>query len=417
MEIFIFGADHWRTPVALRELLARLNLAGPWVYDFLAKDPYNEALILSTCNRLEIVGVADDANLARAYFRTEIAKLIAVPATDLDEFFHYYKDLEAVRYLFRVTSGLESQVLGEPQILGQVKASFREALNKRAIGPVVSKLFHKSFRAAKRARAETDLAIGPVSVASAAVESAARLLGGLAGQRVVVLGAGEMAALTMAHLKERALRSLVVVNRTFARAQDLAAKWEAMARPWAELDEALADSDLVFTALGGSSPFLTTDYLTPLATGRPWWFFDLGLPRNVEEKAGDLPGLGLKNLDEIAKLVAANRESRQKEVARVEAIIEEELVKYSHWLLELGARPTIKALSVLAEEARELELSKTLNRTDFNSEQSQAVAAMSRALVRRILHNPLTFAKTCHRHGRADHNLNMVRRIFGLDPR
>jgi glutamyl-tRNA reductase len=416
MEIFAYGAAHELTPVAIREKLAAIDLASPGIYGWLPADVLSETLILSTCNRLEIVGVAPRALAARDALRAELASESGLAAPELDRHFHFYLGLEAVRYLFRVTAGLESQVLGEPQILGQVKESFREALKRRAIGPVMGKLLHKSFRAAKRARAETDLALGAVSVASAAVETAESLLGGLSGRRILVIGAGEMAALTMAHLFGRGSKVLTAVNRTFLKAQDLAEKWGAKARPWAELGPALRESDLVFSAAGGTDFILSRDFLAPLAAGRDWWIFDLGVPRNVEEAALSLPGLKVKNIDEIAELVKANRLSRQKEVARVEAIIEEELEKFRLWLEGLAAWPVVKALTALAEEARELEVGKTLAKHDFTPEQSQALEAMSRALVRRILHNPLDFAKSCHRHGRADHNLDMVRRIFGLEP-
>ncbi|MDR2141467.1 MAG: glutamyl-tRNA reductase [Deltaproteobacteria bacterium] len=416
MDIFIYGAGHWETPVAVREKLALVDLAGPRLYGLFAANVLSEALILSTCNRLEIVGVAPDLAKAREALGSLLAQGAGLAVAELDQYFHFFQGQDAVRYLFRVTSGLDSQVLGEPQILGQVKESFREALKNRTVGPVVGKLFHKSFRAAKRARAETELAQGAVSVASAAVETAETLLGPLAGRRALVLGAGDMAALTVAHLGGRDLLSLTIINRTLAKAKALAEKFGAQARPWPELAAALGESDLVFSAVGGAEPVLTRSLVAPAAQGRSLWLFDLGVPRNIEVQAGELAGVSLRNIDEIADLVKANQLSRQREVARVEAIIEEELTKFNQWVAGLAARPIIKALTQLAEEARSLELGKTLARRDFTEEQSQALEAMTRSLVRRILHNPLSFAKSCHRHGRADYNLDMVRRIFGLDP-
>ncbi|MDR2422193.1 MAG: glutamyl-tRNA reductase [Deltaproteobacteria bacterium] len=417
MEIFAYGADHWRTPLVVRERLTQADLLGLGIYGLMAAEVLSEALVISTCNRLEIVGVGPLALKARDGLRAELARVANLPLASLDQYFHYYENEEAARYLFRVAAGLESQVLGEPQILGQVKDSFREALKRRTVGPVVGKLLHKSFRAAKRARTETELAQGTVSVASAAVEAADRLVGGLKGLRALILGAGEMAALAAAHLADRELRSLTIVNRTLAKAESLAAAKGARARPWAELGEALVESDLVFTALGGAEPALTKKSLAAAGLKGKVWLFDLGVPRNVESRAKEHSGVVLVNIDEIAGLVEASQRSRRREVAKVEAIIEEELEKFRQWLKCLGARPTIKALTALAEEARGLELEKTLAKHEFSADQSQAIETMSRALVRRILHNPLAFAKTCHRHGRVDYNLDMVRRIFGLDPR
>ncbi|MDR1607146.1 MAG: glutamyl-tRNA reductase [Deltaproteobacteria bacterium] len=415
MEIFVYGAGHWRTPVAIREKLALVDFSGPKVYGYLAAETLNEVLILSTCNRLEIVGVAPSALVAKDILKKDLSSQTGLTSSELDQYCHFYENTAATRYLFRVAAGLESQILGEPQILGQVKESFREALKNRLVGPVVGKLFHKSFRTAKRARSETDLAQGSVSIAAAAVETAQELMGGIAQKRVLVLGAGEMASLLVAHLADRHLKDLVVINRTLARAEALARKWPARARSWPELAQAIEECDLVFGALGGSSPVLTQEFLTPLVKGS-LWLLDLGVPRNFDPNTATCPGVILRDIDQIGDLVKANQLSRQKEALKVEAIIEEELEKFYQWLAGLSASPTIKDLTRLADQARAIELDKTLSRHDFSPEQERAVVAMSRALTRRILHNPLSFAKACHRHGREDYNLDMVRRIFGLDP-
>ncbi|MDR1870527.1 MAG: glutamyl-tRNA reductase [Deltaproteobacteria bacterium] len=416
MEIFVYGAAHWRAPVEIREKLAKVDLSGSKLYRLFATDLLSETLVLATCNRLEIVGVAQNAAQAKEAFLNECASQTGLDPHELDQMFHFYEDLEAVRYLFRVTSGLDSQVLGEPQILGQVKESFREALKSRLVGPVVGKLFHKSFKAAKRARAETDFALGSVSLASAAVETAAELMGSLAGRKALILGAGEMAGLLAAHLSTRKLKSLTVLNRNAAKAQELADKWGASSLPLTNLVSALQESDLVFSAVGGLEPVLTAKGLAPIAVNKNLWLLDLGVPRNIEAKVGDLEGVTLKNIDEIAALVQASRLARSQEAQKVEAIIEEELSKFSLWLSGLGARPTIKSLTQLADEARAKELERTLAKNDFTPAQAKALEAMGRALTRRILHNPLAFAKSCHRHGRTDQNLDLLRRIFGLDP-
>jgi glutamyl-tRNA reductase len=416
MEIFILGAGHWETPVEVREKLALINLSGSGLYHYFTGGVLSEALILSTCNRLEIVGVtAGPPEKAREAIASELAGQSGISAYELAKYFHFHLNTDAVRYLFRVASGLDSQILGEPQILGQVKDSFREALKNRTVGPVVGKLFHKSFRTAKRARTETDLAVGQVSVASAAVEAAKTIPGGLGGQSVLVLGAGEMAALTCAHLEGSGFKCLTVMSRTLAGAEELAKKHGGTACPWPELNGVLSRSEVVFSAVGAQEPVITASLLSGLKRPLNMYLFDLGLPRNIEENAAELSGINLKNIDEIAVQVEKNQISRQKEVIKVESIIDEEIQKFNLWLSSLYTRPTIVALTRLAEEARKTEVDKTLFKHGFNQEQGLAVEAMSRALVRRILHNPLAFTKSCHRHGRADYNLDMVRRIFGLD--
>ncbi|MDR1487402.1 MAG: glutamyl-tRNA reductase [Deltaproteobacteria bacterium] len=413
MDILVLGVAHWNAPVAIREKLAKGKLEDRALFEMCAGGLISEGLVLSTCNRLEIIVAAKDVGAARSELLALMAQSASLTVEQLEKYSHSHLNLAAVDYIFRVASGLDSQVLGEPQILGQVKDAYRSAIQFRTVGPMISKIFHKSFQTAKRIRTETEMASGAVSIAYAAVQTLQALLGSLRGQKALIIGAGEMATLLADHLKAKGA-SLTVISRSLQSAEELAAKSGAQVALLSELSEQLALSDIAATAFGATEPVLT-EKIVAEAIDRKLCIVDLGLPRNVEEAVGNLPGVTLKNIDDFKAVVRQNQSLRLEQADRAKTIIEEEVFKFSQWLSSLSASPTIKDLIKLAEEARLLELERTKSRNDFSPGQVEALEAMGRALVRRILHSPLTFAKGCHRHGRGDHSLDVFRRIFGLD--
>jgi glutamyl-tRNA reductase len=264
------------------------------------------------------------------------------------------------------------------------------------------------------------VASGRVSVASAAIASCQEALApeGFGGKAALVIGAGEMASLLASHLKARGVGSMTVLSRSLGRAQELASRVGADVRTLPQLGEALLESDLVFSAAGGGARVLLRDEIAPLHArreGRPWWIFDLGLPRNVEASVGELEGVTLRNIDAFSGEVESSLERRRSEALRADAIIGEEVSKFKEWCSSLATRPTLKDLTARAEEARLVELQRTVSRNDFTEKEIQSLDAMTRALVRRLLHHPIMFTKSCHRHWHAEFNLGMVRRIFGLD--
>ncbi|MDR0622428.1 MAG: glutamyl-tRNA reductase [Deltaproteobacteria bacterium] len=419
MDIVVTGLGHRLAPVALREDLAKCGLGeGRGLLKLCTLGIISEGLVISTCNRVEIVAVGPGTMDPVPELLGLMAQASGYGEDELKPYAHAYRDLEAVGYLFRVAAGLDSQVLGEPQILGQVKEAFRTATRYRTVGPVVSKLFHKSFQTAKRIRSETELATGTVSMASVATLSAAAFLGGLVGKTAVIVGSGEMASLAATHLKAKGVGSLTVYGRSLERAQALARKVDGRA---GSLEDLLADpvgklagADLMVTAVGALEPVITAEKLKRIGPAS-LLIIDLGVPRNVEASVGDIPGITLKDVDGLGEVVRENQASRLKEAEKALAIVDDEVAKFSRWLSSLATSPTIKDLIGLAEQARLVELERTVAKNGFSPEQVEALETMSRALVRRILHNPLTFAKSCHRHGRSDYRLDVFRRVFGLD--
>ncbi|MDR2387294.1 MAG: glutamyl-tRNA reductase [Deltaproteobacteria bacterium] len=420
MDIVVTGVSHRLAPVALRESLARCGLGeGRGLLKLCALGIISEGLVISTCNRVEIVAVSQESLEPGSELLTLMAQASGYDESHLRPYVHLYTNLEAVGYLFRVAAGLDSLVLGEPQILGQVKEAFRTATRYRTVGPVVSKLFHKSFQTAKRVRSETELASGAVSMASAASLMAQELLGSLEGKKAVIVGSGEIATLVATHLKARGLSSLVIYGRSLEKAQSLAKKVEAQAGDLGEFLANLAPKldglDLLFSAVATREPLISRALL-PGFTAKKLVVMDLGVPRNVEPALEELPGVILRNVDDLVEVVNKNQWLRQIEANKASAIVDEQVYKFSHWLSSLATSPTIKDLIAMADEARVVELERTMAKNGFSPEQKEALENMSRALVRRLLHNPLTFAKGCHRHGRSDYRLDVFRRVFGLDP-
>jgi glutamyl-tRNA reductase len=417
MDIVVTGVGHRLAPVAMREDLARCGLGeGRGLLKLCTLGLISEGLVISTCNRVEMVAIGEDAGALASELLSLMSLASGYEETELKPYTHLYINLEAAEYLFRVASGLDSQVLGEPQILGQVKEAFRVASRYRTVGPVVSKLFHKSFRTAKRIRSETELASGAVSIASAAVLMAADLLGGLEGCNAVILGSGEMASLVATHLKAKGAGSIAIIGRSPERAMALAQRVDGQWAGLEGLEPHMGRAGLLITATAVHQPILTSAAVAAWAPSK-LVILDLGVPRNVEESVGSMEGIILRNIDQLTAIVHENQSSRLREAGKATAIVAEEVTKFSQWLSSLAISPTIKDLINLADEARVLELERTMAKNGFSPEQKEALEAMSRSLVRRILHNPLTFAKGCHRHGRSDYRMDIFRRIFGLDPK
>jgi glutamyl-tRNA reductase len=396
MDFFVIGVSHHRAPVSLREKLPTpeaLDAALQNLHD--RRDGLTESLILSTCNRLEVLAVSGRPEAAAR----GVIKALGLSPAELKPCLHQYFGLEAARYLFRVSASLDSLVLGEPQILGQVKAAFRESVHRRRAGAFLHKLMHRAFRAAKRVRGETPLAGGAVSVAGAAVALARNLWGGdLAGARAVILGAGSMAALAADNLKKRAAADLTLISRTPAKAEALAAKSGAAVRPWGDLEAALARADLVIAATAAPVPVLTAETLAPALdrrpeSSRPLFIIDIGVPRNVAHDVKRSRNVVLRNIDDLNEVVWESRLSRAEAAAAAEAVIDSEVEKFGQWLARQAHQPTLAALTRKAENIRRLELKKTLSQHNFDPDQREALELMTAALVRRLLHDPLLFIK------------------------
>jgi glutamyl-tRNA reductase len=366
MHLLLVGISHRTAPVELRE---RIDFQARGVADALRalaeRGSAREAVVVSTCNRAELYVACDETASARQDLVRFVGDFNGVAAGEIAPHVYDVVDLDVARHLFRVAAGLDSLVMGEPQILGQVKEAHTVASDAHSSGPVLNRLFHASFAVGKRVRTETGLGSGAVSVSYAAVSLARKIFGDLSGRSVAVIGAGEMGKLTALHMKSQAVTHVTIVSRTIAHAARTAeAIGGASAAPWEELDAVLGASDIVITATGAASPILTKAHIEAVMRprrNRPLFIIDIAMPRDVEAAAGEIEQVFLYNIDDLQATVRENLARRASEVARAETIVNEEVEKFGGWFRSRGAIPTVVALRERFEMIRRAEL----DRLDF----------------------------------------------------
>jgi len=405
MHIAVVGLSHRTAPVEIRE---RLSIAEQCMEDSLqrlrADEQVLEASILSTCNRLEIYTLLrhpEQGVTAVGSFLSEHSGL------ELDQLtphlFTYHHD-EAVAHLMRVAAGLDSLVLGEGQILSQVKKMFRLGQEHRSIGPILNRLLNQAVSTGKRVRSETNLGTGAVSISSAAVELAQLKVGQAQGvddlvpldqEQIAVVGAGRMSRLLLQHLQAKGARGVVLLNRTVARAEQMAADFPALpvqCRPLSDLDHCLSTCSLVFTSTAAEEPIITAERLQPLNRRSSLMLIDIGVPRNIAADVGDMAGVGSYDVDDLQEVVARNQEARREIAAEAEGLLQEEGRQFLEWWDGLEAVPVVNRLRTQLEEIREQELQKALSRMgpDLSARERKVVEALSKGIINKILHTPVT---------------------------
>src|SRR5882672_2867065 len=366
MHLLLVGISHRTAPVELRE---RVDFQARGVAEALRalaeRGSAREAVVVSTCNRAELYVACDEASATRQDLVHFVSDFNGVAPAEIAPHVYEVIDLDVARHLFRVAAGLDSLVMGEPQILGQVKEAHTVASDARTAGPVLNRLFHTSFAVGKRVRTETGLGSGAVSVSYAAVALARKIFGDLGGRSVAVIGAGEMGKLTALHMKSQAVKHVTIVSRTMAHAARTAeAIGGASAAPWEELDSVLAASDIVITATGAAAPILTRARVEAVMRprrNRPLFIIDIAMPRDVEAAAGEIEQVFLYNIDDLQTTVRENLARRAIEMARAESIVGEEVAKFAGWFRSRGAIPIVVALRQHFETIRRAEL----ERLDF----------------------------------------------------
>jgi glutamyl-tRNA reductase len=384
MHLLLVGISHRTAPVELRE---RVDFQARGieraVQALSSRATVREAVVLSTCNRAEMYAACDDAAEAEGDLVNFVGEFHGVEHVEFAPHVYSLVDIDVARHLFRVAAGLDSLVVGEPQILGQVKEAYVKAGELGAVGPALNRLFHASFAVGKRVRSETALGSGAVSVSNAAVSLARKIFGDLAGRTVLVIGAGEMGKLTVQHMRTHGVRHVTIVSRTTARAVRAAEEiGGATAAPWEELDSRLGACDIVITATGAASPVLTKGRVEAVMRhrrNRPLFIIDIAVPRDVEPAAGQIEQVFLYNIDDLEATVRENLARRAGEATRAEAIVSEEAEKFGVWLRARDAIPTVVALRQRFETIRRSEL----ERLEFKM---SALPPEARARVDEITH-------------------------------
>ncbi len=420
MNLLLIGVNHNTAPVALREKLAGLMPDVGRAYQTLKACPeLMEVLLYTTCNRVELLCVTGDPATAEARLKAFFAGDPEIGAGALDESLYVRRDSEAVQHLFRVAASLDSMVVGEPQILGQVKAAYRQATQHQATGPILNRLLHKTFSVAKRVRRETGIGDQAVSVSYAAIALGRKIFGTLAGKVVLLLGAGEMAELALEHLKGQGVAKIVVANRTLERGVRLAERFKGEAVSLEELEAQLLAADILLSSTGSDEYLLTRDRVKAVMRRRkqrPLFLIDIAVPRDLDPAINDLDNVYLYNIDDLQEVVEQGWQHRQKEAAKAERLVAAETLKFLDWLDTLAVYPTIIALKEKAERISKGELKKTLGQLGpLSPEQRQALEVLAQAITGKLLHDPIIFLKRNHHRQKPFKELDLIRRLFHLD--
>ncbi|MDQ4081439.1 MAG: glutamyl-tRNA reductase [Actinomycetota bacterium] len=413
----VVGTSHRRADLSLRE---RLHLGQREATELAAKLARGgEAAVLSTCNRTEIYIVGEDAVTARKKARAELSALVGLDAADLAPRLDELEGEEAALHLFRVSAGLESLLPGEGQILGQVRQAYESALEAGTTGPILNRLFAQALHAGKRVRAETGLGTLPASIPAAAVEVAEQTLGDLAGRRVLVLGAGKMAALAVSNFVARGAEKVFVANHRFERAEELARRLGGEAVAFERLREELVRADVVLAATRCPRLVLFAGDVAPglgRRAGRPILFLDIAVPRDVDPAVGNLEGCSLYDLDALGEALGAPIAERRAELTASEAIVAEEAAQFSGWLRSLQALPVIKALRDRAEAIRREELARNRGGLGALSQgEREAVETLTAQIVNKLLHEPTVRMKAAAAEERGRPYAGALRELFALD--
>jgi glutamyl-tRNA reductase len=421
-ELFVVGIS-WRTaPVAVREKLAfRDDEQAPALKALVAGHPVVEALLISTCNRVEIYGVAKPGSDATGPVRTFLAKQRGILPADVADVLYDHRGPAAVRHVFRVASALDSLVLGEAQILGQLKAAYALAGGAGTTGPVLGRFLERAFGVAKRVRRETAIARGAANVSSAAVDLARHVFD-LSGKSVLVVGAGKMSTLAARHLYASGATHIVVTNRSPEKAEALAGEIDGIAKPWADLESHLAEADIVISSTGAREPILTRGVFKKVMKARRWRsivVIDIAVPRDAEPEIDKLDGVYLFNIDHLEGLVAKNLAERAKAAEHAARIVEHEAGQFEHWLRSQGVVPTIRALRDRFASIADGEVQKTLDqmaRKDMTPAQMrEAVQRLVQLVVAKLLHQP-TAALRESPPDEAEMRAEILCQLFGLTP-
>jgi glutamyl-tRNA reductase len=418
MRLYAVGLSHRTAPVELRERVdfARGGLEAA-LSALASHGVGSETVVLSTCNRAEIyaVGATDATSDAIGRFFSDFHQL---PHADVAEHLYVRRGGEVARHLFRVAAGLDSLVIGEPQILGQVKAAYATAADLRATGALTNRLFHTAFAVGKRVRSETGLGEGAVSVSYAAISLAKKIFGDLKGLSVLILGAGEMAELTGVHLQSQQVKQITIASRTLASAEQLAGTLGGRAVPWAELVDALGAADIVVTATGATEPILTRarveEAMRPRRS-RPLFVIDIAVPRDVESSVGDLDQVFLYNIDDLQTIVKENLARRTGELTRAESIVEQEVTRFTGWMQSREIIPTVVALRARFEGIRQSELRRLEPKLSGLPPEARArVDEITRLIVEKLLLTPTEQLKAVSDEARVVAYADALNRLFSL---
>ena len=402
MRIIVVGLSHKTAPVELREKLAFSKESYSSAFEILKANPLiRESIILSTCNRVEIYAVVDDETESVKELKKFLSEFHKVDLKDFESQLYTYPDPESITHLFNVASGIDSMVVGESEILGQLKDAYTIAHDNKAVGKILHVLFHKAFACAKDTRATTSVASGPVSVSSIAVELAEKIFGNLSKKAVMVLGAGETSELTAKHLMDHGVSSILVSNRSFDRAVELAKKFGGDAVRFDEFLNYLTSADIVISSTAAPHCIIKKDEIQSVMhkrKQRPLFLIDIAVPRDIEPEVNEIDNVYLYNIDDLKVIVDNNLKERQKEVVKCTHLITLWTNEFIQWLGSLEVVPAIRHLNTYVEEIRIRELSETISKLkSLREEERDEIEYLTKRIANQFLHVPLIKLKEIYK--------------------
>ncbi len=420
MKLFVTGLNHRTAPVEVRERVAFEERILPDALGSLKKRPgLLEGMILSTCNRVEITVTADEAADAESAVEHFIAESRAVDRSWVSPYLYRHDGPDAIRHLFRVASSLDSMVVGEPQILGQLKTAYALAKGCGAINGFLDLVVTRAFNVAKRVRSETEIGESAVSVSYAAIELAREIFGSLSGKRVIVVGAGKMSESAARHLRRAGVSEILVTNRTRTRAEEMAEEFQGRAVDYEKFFLTLAEVDIVIASSGAPHFILTKDQMKPVMAKRrtrPMFLIDIAVPRNIEPAVNELEGVFLYDIDDLDKLVQTNLKGRVEVAAEAEEIIREEVERMVLRLKTREVTPLIVSLQEQLEVVRAAEIERMRAKLGtLTPQQEEAIHAITRGIVNKIAHGPITELRRQAGDPGGIHLVSMIRKLFRLE--
>lgn len=417
MNFKLIGVNHNSAPLDVRERLAVPESQLPDAVQRLVKQPgVEEGMVLCTCNRVEVLtstsnGSPDLRGFLRSYFE--------ISPESIDPHIYEFQEREAIRHVFRVAASLDSMVVGEPQILGQVKEAYSVARSLGAINSALEALLSRAFAVAKKVRSETAIGTSSVSIASVAVQLAEKIFGTLEGKTVYLIGAGKMAELAARHLIGHGAGKIIISNRTYDRAVQLAEAFGGEAVPFERMHEVAVKADIILTSTGATEPLFRRADGERLLKGRrnrPVFFIDIAVPRNVDPEVNKLDNLFVYDIDDLQSVASTNSAERKKEAERAEKIVEAEVERFTARMKSLHLVPTIVSLQEYCETIRQAEIDRTRGKLgNISPEQEAAIEAMTRGIINKLLHTPITTLKSSASEPEAATIQDMVRKLFNLN--
>ncbi|NIQ38574.1 MAG: glutamyl-tRNA reductase [Proteobacteria bacterium] len=420
MDIIIVGLNHKTAPVEIREKVsfAENKLEEP-LKRILSFPPIREDMILSTCNRVEVYATAGDVNQGIYVLKEFLSDFHRIPRQELEKFLYVHRGRDAIRHVFRVASSLDSMVVGEPQILGQIKSAFSEASHYHSAGPILNRLLHRAFSVAKRIRTETTIGSRAISISFVAVELAKKIFGNLQDKAILLVGAGEMCELAARHLINHGVSRVAVTNRTLQTARDMAEVFDGNVVPFDQLVEALREADIIISSTASSRYVINYPEVArviKVRRNRSMFFIDIAVPRDVDPRVNSIENVYLYDIDDLQEVAEANIQDRQKEAEKAEETVEREVIKFCQWYEFLETTPTIRSLRGKVEAIRQKELQKAYAALSLSSKGDRKVLdSLTSAIVKKILHDPITILKRGDQDSSGEILVDAVRKLFRLE--